>query len=257
MPSPAQAHAIEALTGLGLGGLVGGAVGGMSYSPRAPTEWADEYGLLYNRPLSSKEKQERKQRILKAALLAAGAGAAASVGGGALRRSLLTAAESKAVPSITKERLKGLRKVIHDLKGQTLGGVPWPSAARNIEKGDKLLKEHAEKIQSLAGDAATARRAAPWGGIRLKGGGATPVPHEMLTHEGRVQRHYMDLEKALDLPPMKRTDEVMGESFFRKLLEKTSAASTFADELEGIGSYSPAHAELAVRNHLRKLVRGL
>lgn len=141
------------------------------------------------------------------------------------------------------ERLGGLRKVVKDLDAEVerarLPGTK--ERARRIqqaERGKDLLSAQEQKIKDLLGAATESRRGEPWGGLKLTGGGKTPVPHEELTHRGRVERYYRDLQKEHDLPPMHSvTDpDMLGERFFKALLEKQSSVKAFLLELDSISN---------------------
>lgn len=95
-------------------------------------------------------------------------------------------------------------------------------------------------MKGMLGEAAEARRGRPWGGFL--GGTETMYPHEELTHEGRIARHFEELRKKHNLPPLMpqewdpQSKELIGERFFKELLEKQSHVTrmAFFEELRAI-----------------------
>lgn len=252
-----SARAIEALTGAGLGGLGAGSLGILTHEPQQPLEWLDEEGKFTSRKPTREESKKRQEYVLKAALLGAALGSGASLGGGALRRAKLYGAEKSELPNVLTERLTGLKKVLEEFedaaKKATIPGT-GESALRKarVERARTALAEQEDKIRNLLDEAAQSRKASPWGGLKLTGGGRTPVPHEELTHRGRVERYFRDFQNRVQKadpqhPPMQSVSdpEEYGQKFFRTLLKKASAPSLVA-ELNQISAVEPFLAQRAL-----------
>lgn len=237
-----SARVPEALIGAGIGGLSLAGLSALMHEPKKPLEWIDENDRFRTRNMTESEKRERTRKLVAMALLGASIGGAGSVGASHVRRLALKASELEALPIIKKERLTGLQNLVNEAaqeadKAQVVSGSE--EAARRIAKRNKaqaLYAEQESKLSELANAAASERDKALWGGLRLKGGGKTPVPHEKLTLEGQVERYYRDLQKAHDLPPMISPYDrgAIGEQFFKKLLEKRAVSNALFDELLAI-----------------------
>lgn len=223
----AKARAIEAVVGGGIGGLLGAGAGGYTYTPKDPQEWADEHGKVYARSLTSQEKGERKQRMMRAALIGALGGGSASLGGSVLRRQAIDAAEEKALPEVESMYLDGLKKVVTDRRAAAdRAKIPILKGSRLAQrreadavKAERLLTEHQAKIRNLLIDAANERKGQPWGGYTSEVAGSGL--NERLTHQGQLAKYFSDLQKKHNLPPLQDPFEAnTGENFFKKLLEK-------------------------------------
>lgn len=259
MPTP-RAAAIEALTGAGLGSLAGGALSGASQYLEDPPTAVDEHGFVYNRPLTNDEKREQRLQLMKAALLGAALGGTGSVLGGALRRNVITGRELEGLAKTEEDYLEGLRHIVSSAEdevwGKRVGNKPWPSAAKKLVSSSELLQEQRQALRTDAAQATAAREASPWGGLRLTGGGPTPVPHEELTAEGRTARRFRNLQKEHGLPPMHGPNDThVGEHFFRALLEKKSSAG-LEEELEKISKVAP-FVDLLRLPSIVEVLRGL
>lgn len=252
-----SARAIETLTGAGLGGLGAGALGALTHEPSEPLEWIDADGKLHGRRPTAQEKKQYRDRVLKAALVGAALGSGASLGGGALRRHGLSAAERAELPAVTAERLTGLKNVLEEFenaaKRATIPGTGEAALRKErVERARSTLSSQEKKLLKLLEDAEEARAGAPWGGLKLTGGGRTPVPHEELTHRGRVERYFRNFQDTVQKaypshPPMQSvTDpEEYGQKFFRELLKKASVGPLIA-ELRQIHSVEPFLASRAL-----------
>lgn len=246
MGSPLSARAVEALTGAGIGGLGVGAVSAITHEPRQPLEWLDEDGNFHSRNATPIERREYRDRILKAALLGASIGAGASLGVSKFRRYSLAQAEKDALPEILKERLSGLRNVLSEFedsaaKAKIPGTAEQALRQARVGRAKQMLSAQERRLEKLLGDAEAARSGAAWGGLKLTGGGKTPVPHEDLTHRGRVERYFRDMQSEVQKenpkhPPLQSiTDpEEYGQRFFRTLLKKEASAHSLARELGDI-----------------------
>lgn len=253
-----SARAIEALTGAGLGAAGAGTLGYLTHESDRPTEWLDEEGNFRSRALSKEERKSRSDKILKAALVGMGLGAAGSLGGGALRRYRLSSAEAEDVPNILKERLSGLKNVLAEFESEAKKArIPGTSEAakraKRVTKAKSAIAENEQKIRDLLSEAADARAGAAWGGLRLTGAGRTPVPHQDLTHRGRVEKYYRDLQEQVlgrdpAHPPMQSISdpEEYGQKFFRTLLKKQASAQALTEELRGIHHIEPLLAGRAL-----------
>lgn len=238
-----KARAIEALTGMGLGAAGIGGVRALTHEPRVPTEWLDDQGQFHSRDLTTQEKKQRQNIILRAALAGAALGAGVSLGAGALRRSNLAASELAELAGIKKERLAGLKNVVREFeveanKAKIPGTKEMERRKKLLSLAENRLKSENEKIDELLDEAIAARHQSAWGGLKLTGAGKTPVPHETLTHRGQVERRFRDLEaQALKEdpthPPLQSvTDpDEYGQRFFRTLLKKQASANAMAYEL--------------------------
>lgn len=242
MPTP-RAVAIEAVTGAGAGALAGGAISGLSQFMDDPPQTEDEHGFVYSRPLTDEEKKAKRSQMLRAALVGAALGGAGSVAGGYARREVLRGQELDGIKQTEKDYLEGLNHIVSELYEESankrVGNRPWPSVMDQTSKAHELLNQQQQALRSDAADAVKAREARPWGGLRLTGGGPTPVPHEELTAEGRTARRFRNMQKEHGLPPMHGPNDThVGEHFFRALLEKKSSAG-LEEELEKISLEVP------------------
>ena len=236
------ARAIEALVGGGLGGASLGAIGALTHKTKVPTEWLGDDDKVHARSLTKRERQERKKRVQELALIGMGLGAAGGLTSSGVRRALIKSEEAELLPKVIEERLSGLRKIVKervrdaDSSSFLTGTAERERRALLAEKAKNLLSDQEKQIANLAGAAASERSGSAWGGLRLRGSGNTPVPHESLTLEGQVERYYRDLQKKHNLPPMISPYDrgAVGEQFFRKLLEKQGSAQALLDELLSI-----------------------
>lgn len=240
------ARTIEALAGASLGGLSLAGVGALTHKTKTPTEWLGDDDKVHARKLTKQEKLDRNKRIRNFAALGLGLGASGSVLSSAARRAILSSAEKGLLPKVVDERLSGLKKIVQDRTREAEKASIFTGTAEKerrvlrAEKARKLLSEQERKISDLASAASIARSETPWGGIRLRGGGKTQVPHEKLTLEGQVERYYRDLQKEQNLPPMISPYDrgAIGEEFFKKLLEKTSVSRALIEELQSIEKHA-------------------
>lgn len=248
-----KARALEGLLGGVLGGGLAGAGRAVFWEPKEPREWADQYGNIYDRPLTVEEKKARRQAISRAMLAGALGGAGASLGASALAGKRIAKVEREAAQEAAQDLLEPFRKLIGEYKTEAarMADKATPdafNARKRVRVAEKLYKQQEQAAEQMVDKAMGRRAQLPFRG-KLHPADSGAIDWRQLSAAHLVNEHFDGVAKKHGFGPVfsqvPRTprdvasaEATAGRVFDRMVSHAMSktAAQAFWEELEKIAA---------------------